>query len=229
MPTVKDGVYRHTSVRQALHSMQHGKCAYCEVKLSHHYSRVEHFRPKGGWQQRVGDALAKPGYWWLAYEWTNLFLSCEDCNERFKGNLFPVQGARATSPSDSLVDELAQLIDPVVEDPSLHLGFDEHKAVPLSTRGQETIDVLGLNGTPNYQANVDERRKAYEAFIDRAATLDIYRRFWTDLNPQDRSDARTIQSRLLNAVQSDHAYSAMFRAATAKYAALHVPFAAPLP
>ena len=121
------------------------------------------------------------------------------------------------------------LIDPSLEDPSLHLTFDEHKVIALSARGQETIDVLGLNGSPDYQANVDERRKAFEAFVDRTTTLDIYRRFWDDLTPGDHNDARLIQIKLLDSARDFHEYSAMFKAATLKHDLVGVPLAVPLP
>lgn len=52
--------------------------------------RVEHFRPKGGWRQSPGQPIEQPGYYWLAYEWSNLFLACGPCNSRHKRNLFPL-------------------------------------------------------------------------------------------------------------------------------------------
>jgi hypothetical protein len=48
------------------------------------------FRPKGGWVQNDGDALTQPGYYWLAYEWSNLLISCQLCNQEFKKNRFPL-------------------------------------------------------------------------------------------------------------------------------------------
>src|SRR5258705_11060485 len=71
-----------------------GKCAYCESKIVvNQPGDVEHFRPKG----RVVDEnfrpikirhkkkgeMNHPGYYWLAYEWNNLFPSCIVCN-RFR-------------------------------------------------------------------------------------------------------------------------------------------------
>ena len=75
------------SVKTALQQAQHNKCAFCESKFVHvGYGDVEHFRPKAGFQQGADDTLVRPGYYWLAYEWSNLFFSCQLCNQSFKRN-----------------------------------------------------------------------------------------------------------------------------------------------
>jgi uncharacterized protein (TIGR02646 family) len=69
----KASVYGAKSVKKTLLTAQHGKCAFCESKFEHvAFGDVEHFRPKGGWIQTDGDQLTRPGYYWLAYEWSNL-------------------------------------------------------------------------------------------------------------------------------------------------------------
>src|SRR5580692_5479797 len=59
--------------RDVLAKVFHSKCAACEsrVGISAHFS-VEHFRPKSP----VVDAKSSQGYWWLAYDWSNLFALC---------------------------------------------------------------------------------------------------------------------------------------------------------
>ena len=85
-------IYGHTTVKKGLIKAQHDKCCFCESKVSHiSYGDVEHFRPKGGVRQTPKGPLGKPGYYWLAYEWSNLFFSCQLCNQRFKDNLFPLK------------------------------------------------------------------------------------------------------------------------------------------
>jgi hypothetical protein len=65
-------VYGHEQVKTALRDAQHGKCAFCESKVTHvAYGDVEHFRPKGGFRQRETGPLRQPGYYWLAYAWEN--------------------------------------------------------------------------------------------------------------------------------------------------------------
>ena len=87
----ESGIYGAKSVKQALQKAQHGKCAFCESKITHiAYGDVEHFRPKAGYRQCPKDPLVRPGYYRLAYEWSNLFFCCTLCNQRFKGNHFPL-------------------------------------------------------------------------------------------------------------------------------------------
>ncbi len=93
-------IYNHPTVKQALIAAQFGKCCFCE-RIVGTDGDVEHFRPKQAYQQAPGDSLERPGYYWLAYEWDNLYLSCSACNQRHKQNLFPLQnpGDRAIDPS----------------------------------------------------------------------------------------------------------------------------------
>lgn len=79
------GLYGHESVKAELIKAQHAKCCFCESKITHiAYGDVEHFRPKAGYRQHPDDPLGRPGYYWLAYDWSNLYLACQLCNQRFK-------------------------------------------------------------------------------------------------------------------------------------------------
>ncbi len=80
--------YNDPTVRKALESYHHNKCVYCETDVSAGASfRVDHYRPKR--YIKDVDPLKHYGYYWLAYEWTNLLQSCEACN-RAKSNQFPL-------------------------------------------------------------------------------------------------------------------------------------------
>lgn len=64
----------------------HGKCCYCEADTATvAHGDVEHFRPKSV-------------YWWLALCIDNYTFSCQICNQSYKGNEFPVVGARLKAP-----------------------------------------------------------------------------------------------------------------------------------
>jgi|GEM_PF-3428357 len=68
----RSDIYGHSSVKEALIAAQHGKCCFCEAKITHiSYGDVEHFRPKAGYRQHPRDPLGRPGYYWLAYDWGN--------------------------------------------------------------------------------------------------------------------------------------------------------------
>jgi len=82
----KSHIWLHDDVRLELHRYQDGKCCYCERKREpKREPDIDHFRPKGG----VTEDPEHPGYWWLAYEWSNLYFSCKPCNENAKKNRFP--------------------------------------------------------------------------------------------------------------------------------------------
>jgi hypothetical protein len=139
-----------TTAKPAYIKAQSGKCIFCESKFAAvSYGDVEHFRPKSGYVATKGQPLQKPGYWWLAYDWTNYWASCQRCNQEFKKNYFPVhdEAKRAKRPTDSLSAEKALLPDPAKEDPRAFIEFRSEVAFARqgSPRGQAAIDVVGLN------------------------------------------------------------------------------------
>ncbi len=152
--TFDPGIYGHKTVKGALKKAQHGKCAFCESKVSHiAYGDVEHFRPKAGYQRDPRGRLIRPGYYWLAYEWSNLLFCCQLCNQRFKGNLFPLaeDAGRATSHHEAIKNEQPLFVDPSVEDPESVLEFCEGSDSHLfredggHPRRKVIIEALGLN------------------------------------------------------------------------------------
>ena len=137
-------------MKNSLRKAQHDKCAFCESKVTHiAYGDVEHFRPKAGYRQRPEDPLEQPGYYWLAYEWTNLLFCCQICNQRHKRNHFPLidNRKRAKSRRDDIKNERPLFINPGEEDPQELLEFNEEylRAIRGNVRGTATIEVLGLN------------------------------------------------------------------------------------
>jgi uncharacterized protein (TIGR02646 family) len=144
-------------VRQALWEMQSRKCAYCErLRDVNRESDIDHFRPKA----EVTGAPGHKGYWWLAYQWTNLLFCCRHCNQTYKLNHFPVpdETRRVSSENQPLQEERAYLIDPCDgnDDPEncfMYFISQPMKQVYISARpdnewNQEragkTIRVLGL-------------------------------------------------------------------------------------
>lgn len=134
---IQEDIYRDLSVKAALEELFHRKCAYCESSISNSTWEVEHFRPKG----RVAERVDHPGYYWLAYSWSNLYPACEFCNKRRKdrplwGDLrfassggkldhFPleIETDRAVSHEDDITRECPLLLDPCKDDPELHLRY----------------------------------------------------------------------------------------------------------
>lgn len=141
-------IYSHATVKQTLIKIQHEKCCFCE-RLIGTDGDVEHFRPKQAYKQTMGQALQRPGYYWLAYEWDNLYLACPGCNQRHKQNLFPLQNPaqRAVSHRHSIDIEQPLFIDPGKENPEEFIGFRGEIAYAIAgnARGQTTLNSLRLN------------------------------------------------------------------------------------
>ncbi|EPY6978868.1 hypothetical protein [Klebsiella oxytoca] len=171
-PVYPFAVYKAPDVVEALDTLFHYKCAYCETDYSASQPMaVEHYRPKGG----VTDSSEHPGYWWLAADWDNLLPSCSDCNSHRKKqhyaitsdskvylekekklsgkqNHFPlVQGSvRCTRPSHQLKLEHPLLLNPCKDDPIKHLKWIFTQLgysflIPLDERAKTTISLCGLN------------------------------------------------------------------------------------
>lgn len=148
-------LYGHRTVRVALERAQHAKCGYCDARSAP--LDVEHYRPKGSVRQARGEAEQRPGYYWLAYEWSNLLLACVLCNQpredtasmpTGKGSLFPLfqPAQRARSHHDSLAQERPQLLHPYVDDFDEHIAYRQYMPLAKTERGQATIEVLRLQG-----------------------------------------------------------------------------------
>ncbi len=159
---VDRAIYAHTEVKKALERLFHDKCAYCESSATATSDwDVEHFRPKG----RVAEREDHPGYYWLAYKWQNLYLSCQHCNQSRKdrprwgdpselpaggkADQFPLldETTRAMGPSDDVSAEHTLLIDPCLSNPEDYLGYDPTGQIFSPNddpRGGKTIEVFHL-------------------------------------------------------------------------------------
>ncbi|WP_147464161.1 hypothetical protein [Pseudomonas syringae group genomosp. 3] len=180
--------YKEVDVVDALELLFEEKCAYCESKILHVApADIEHFRPKG----EVSEVKSHPGYWWLASEWSNLLLSCRDCNgsryhyvlEDLNGSLqktrilagkycsFPLKGKfRASLSTDNHLLEDPLLIDPTARDPSDHitwsLKYSSALAAPLCSAA--VVDEYGYASIKAYALN---RQKLVKARLNHADDL----------------------------------------------------------
>jgi uncharacterized protein (TIGR02646 family) len=144
--------YRHPQVKAALIELFHGKCAYCESKITHvDYGHIDHFRPKSG-------PAGRPD---LTFAWSNLFLACGRCNGAgFKSDRFPE------------ADEGGPLVNPCDDEPNEHLEFRFDTVAMLANvygrtrRGCVTEEVLGLNRP--------ELRVYRSQFIEKLFALSIF-------------------------------------------------------
>ena len=139
-------IYNHPSVKEALILAQHKKCCFCE-RLIGNDGDVEYFRPKSAYTQN--KKLERPGYYWLAYDWENLYLCCSACNQRQKKNLFPIADTkkRAHLHNNNIKLEQPLFINPGKDEPSRHIGFrgEMPYAIRGNKKGKTTIENLGLD------------------------------------------------------------------------------------
>lgn len=166
--------YLPKEVNNSLEKLFNGKCAYCEsyiVKeikfeskaqfvqkkmpnlkmnaISPNLEFVDHFRPRNNAKGYDTKGTDLEHYWWLSYEWKNLYYCCSDCKKQ-KGNWFPVSGERAKINREiDLIDkaENRYLVDPCNDRPSKCFNFDINtgKISGNSIKAKATIKLLNLN------------------------------------------------------------------------------------
>ncbi len=159
------GDWTRPDVRGALRAMHGWSCAYCQRATA---DDVDHFRPKSL-------------YWWLAYSFTNYFLSCVTCNSRRKREGFPLikGGQRATYASQALDDEPRLLIDPAVDpveewlrtrwetDCMMENLVDRQNEPVAWARAERTIELFGLNKIPDLRHQRQEQVKRTLVILNR--------------------------------------------------------------
>lgn len=139
------------------------KCVYCEshidvTELGDH----ESFRPRRN-ANGINSEFSEDHYWWLAYEWQNIYYSCHTCNAS-KQSFFPVEGKRCRiqAPYKEVLEEGNLLIDPCNEDPERSIKYNrDGMAIPLNERAKITIDIIKLNR----KQLVSQRRTALAMLI----------------------------------------------------------------
>ncbi len=107
------------------------------------------WRPKASVRQDEGGPEARPGYFWLAYDWGNLFVACMPCNQS-KGILFPLANPtfRADPAVRDVSGETPLLVKPDgPDDPADHIGFVEEIPKGRTDLGRRTVAVVGLDET----------------------------------------------------------------------------------
>ncbi|WP_309607946.1 hypothetical protein [Flavobacterium sp.] len=120
--------YNHETVKTALKSMFHNKCAFCESNITQVYAGdIEHFRPKSKFPE-------------FCFEWENLLFACSVCNGKSnKGDKFPLE------------NEGGFLIDPTEENPSDFFRFEFDQVtklfllIPINERGETMLKTVKLN------------------------------------------------------------------------------------
>lgn len=113
--------YAHPTIKQSLESMSHTKCYYCECSLKEFGEEVDH---------HIEVTFDKN----LAFEWTNLYLSCSDCNKKIPQDIIAI---------DEALDPLVDTDDEIKK----HIMFVEETIIEVnsSVKGQKTIQKYRLD------------------------------------------------------------------------------------
>lgn len=156
--------YRHPEVKAVLIAETHGKCAYCESKLLHiHHGDVEHIIPK---------SLAPE----KRFEWENLTLACEVCNQK-------------KSDKDPFIEHI---IDPYITDPAQHLVFTGPIIFPLGTEeGRNTQILLDLNRpalVERRKEHLDHIMKIIDLVLNKNLPLVTRKSIYTNLKMNEAAD-----------------------------------------
>lgn len=159
----RKGDYKKPDVKEALLSMQHRKCCYCEINLDESgllMKEIEHYIPRSA--EDFKDENGNP-QWHLANSWTNLLFSCRNCNNK-KRNKHPFD---STGGQRLLIDPTDDNCDPedyigfILDDGVL--GHDFRGEKPL---GRTTIEILGFKERVDLFAKYIKIARAIQIKID---------------------------------------------------------------
>ncbi|MCK5716679.1 MAG: TIGR02646 family protein [Thiomargarita sp.] len=201
---IKNDIYGHKSVKNVLKKAQHQKCCFCERKEE--VGDIEHFRPKGH-------------YYWLAYEWDNLFFCCPTCNRSYKNKYFPLvdESQKAQSHLDDINKEKPLFIHPEKDDPEKYIEYIGSKphAINNNEKGKVTIQKIGLNR----KFFSEERTKYYKICKSFYETIEIFSNLLKNENnlPAETQKIKnqliTLKNQLESAQKDNAEYASMIRCA----------------
>jgi len=113
--------YGHKDIKDLLFTMSHNKCFYCETILKGTVSEIDHYIEISENKQ-------------LAYEWENLYLSCENCNNKISNkNITVTETLNPCIDSDSEIEK--------------HIYFEDELITFLTEKGELTIKKYKLSST----------------------------------------------------------------------------------
>ena len=181
-----DRRYKLYDIKTSLKTIYNSKCAYCETSLEQLH--VEHYRPKRG------------GYYWLAYSWDNLLLSCPTCNGK-KGDNFPIAAS-----SKVVYDEDRDTLDRINTLSALYDNLEKPMLINPETASEQLLktanfDKKGLmfSDDPSMNATIKT------CGLDRDALNERRKKIWDDLKKELNAailDSRGDRNRMKTAIRT---------------------------
>lgn len=191
---VKSECYRDTTLNE-LCTLYKNKCAICERERGTEL-QVDHYRPKKKRDNKTNPEYNQPGYYWLAYEWSNLIPLCSYCNLN-KSSKFPLSTwdeANRINDHDNVknivgfspynltwlqTQEKPLLINPEHDtNPERHFCFRiDGEILGMTNQGKATIDICKLNRKDLKRERLEIRytylKEIKSALDDYSKTLDV--------------------------------------------------------
>ena len=176
--------YAHKFVKIQLNSMSFSKCFYCETKLKGQRKEVDH---------HIEVSVDKN----LSFEWNNLYLACDNCNNKIPHSTIPI------------TDALNPCIDSD-EKIKLHLSFNDEMIEPKNN------SPLGLLTIQKYRLDTE--------LLDtrRLKQLKQFHKLFIEISlKQIKENRNFLTKEEVNAIhrfkQKDHSFSLMFELLIEKY------------
>jgi len=131
--------YGHNEIKTLLYAMSHNKCYYCETLLKGKTSEIDHF---------IEVSENKN----LAFEWTNLYLACDNCNDKLPNKSIAV--TIALNPCSDNDDEIEK-----------NIKFEDEQITFLTTKGDLTIQKYKLSSARLDWCRMQELKKFYKVLL----------------------------------------------------------------
>lgn len=221
-------IYNSDIVRETLETIQKNKCCYCETKSTRSNSDVEHFRPKAAYSSRFKGESFYPGYFWLAYDWNNLFLACQVCNQIFKNDFFPIESesTRAQLNNFEITNEISLFVHPSQDEPEKEIEYKESMPFGKTAKGKSTIAYLGFGSiehgkefgieySDKHKIRInrlfEEREKHYKEKELIYTTIKLLESM--ELNEEQSNHLVLLKQNIQNATKVDAVWSSMIKCA----------------
>lgn len=221
-------IYNSDIVRETLENVQKNKCCYCETKSTRSNSDVEHFRPKAAYSSSFKGNSLYPGYFWLAYDWDNLFLACQVCNQIFKNDFFPIEieHTRAQLNDFKIDNEVSLFVHPSKDEPEDEIEYRESLPFGKTEKGKKTIAYLGFGSlehgkefgieySQKHKIRINRLFEEREAFYKEKATIyeTIKLLEIEQLGPEGLNVLKGLRDIIENATKADSVWSSMIKCA----------------
>ncbi|WP_448612317.1 hypothetical protein [Geodermatophilus sp. URMC 60] len=208
-------------------SWSHNKCWYSELRDDGSDYHVDHFRPK--LRVRNFGEPERDGYWWLAFEWTNYRIAVSWVNSAHKGvdgaakgkqDQFPLlPGCTVAVCGGDISQEVPVLLDPMCEDDTLLLDFDE-TGLPRATAGgwnaervRISTHILHLDCQRMVEARQDMWRRCVRLLGNAAEALNVPS---SEYRPRDGKTAKDWIEEICDLLKPDSPLSSVAVACVSK-------------